>query len=291
MSKTMMGFKRIRSSTEREARHAAANYWATQLTRLGYIVRGVIYAIPGLLALQLALGRGGGNVDQTGAIQVIGNSTYGKTMLILVAIGLLGYTIWGLVRAFFDPLRRGDDAMGLAERLGFIVSAAGYASLLLVTIGYIRGATISSGTGIQDWSAKLLSVPGGRLLVALIGVGWIVGGAWQIYQALHADFNKDWKTRTMSRREKELATLVGRIGIPARGVVFAMIGLFLVESAINANPSDVRGFDGALLVIAQQPLGPWLLGIVALGLIAFGIHSILGARWIRVEVKNKPKSK
>lgn len=147
------------------------------------------------------------------------------------------------MRATLDPFQEGDDAEGLVVRFGYIVSAFGYAVLLIATVQYFLGFAVS-GNGPQDWSAKLMSQPWGRFLV---------GAIWS-----------------------------GRFGLAARGVVFALIGLFLVQAAFFVSPCRAQGLDGALLAIASSPYGPYLLIVVALGLIAFGIYSILCARWMRV---------
>jgi len=108
------------------------------------------------------------------------------------------------------------------------------------------------------------------------------GGLGQIYQGLTADFKKDFKTNETSPDEQRWAVRAGRIGMAARGVVFAMLGFFVFQAALHVDPKQVKGLDGALQTLAQQPYGPWLLGLVALGLVAFGIYSMLCARWIRV---------
>jgi hypothetical protein len=131
-------------------------------------------------------------------------------------------------------------------------------------------------------SAKLLAAPGGPLLVGLVGLIAVGGGLGQMYQAYSASFAKDFKTQEMSAGEKTWATRIGRVGLAARGVVFTLMGFFLVQAARTADPSQAKGLDGALQTLAAQPHGPWLLGLVALGLIAFGVYSVLCARWIRI---------
>lgn len=284
MTKAATTLKNTERRAGHTARKAASQPWMEPLTRLGYVVRGIIYIILGVLAVQLVFGRPTQQANLTGVIEVIGANPFGKALLIIVAIGLVGYTLWGFIRAFLDPLHRGDDAEGIAERLGFIASAFGYATLLVATVQYLAGAALST-SGPQDWSVKLLSQPFGRIVVGIIGFGWLLGGGlWQIYDGLQANFVRDLKLRKMTRREETLVEWAGRIGIPARGIVFGLMGLFLIQAAVQSNPGAVKGFDGALLTLLQQPYGPYLLGVVGLGLMVFGVYSILDAIWMHVEV-------
>jgi hypothetical protein len=284
MAKAMTDAKAAQEDFKRTARKAAANPWVERLTRFGYVVRGVIYIIPGILALQLAMGQGGQAVNQTGAIEVLGAGPFGKLLLALVALGLIGYSLWGFIRAIFDPFHDGDDAEGIAARLGYVVSAIGYAVLLVATVQYIQGAAVS-GNNPQDWTAQLLSKPFGRVIVGIFGLGWMFGGGLrQTYQGYKADFKRNLQSSKMTSEQKRLAVLAGRVGMIARGVAFFFIGLFLVQAAVFVNPGRAKGLDGVLLDLAQRPYGQLLLALVALGLIAFGLYSILSGMWIRIRI-------
>ncbi len=285
MAKAVNTAEQVKQETKREAKKAAASPWTERLARLGYFVRGFVYGIPGLLALELALGVSGGQATTpTGAIMYIGRQPYGNILLIIVAIGLVGYSVWGLIRAVFDPFREGNDAKGLMSRFGYLVSAFGYGTLLIATLQYIAGTAVSANNP-SDWSAKLLAQPWGRVAVAVIGIGWLLGGLRQIYTGWKADFKDQFKWREMNAEEKTWSVRIGRFGLAARGVVFALIGAFLVQAAVLVNPAAAKGLDGALIALAEKPYGQVLLALVAIGLIAFGIYSMLLARWARIQVR------
>lgn len=283
MSRSTTQLNQVKEGTKRSARQAAASPWTERLARFGYIVRGVVYIIPGLLGLQLALGVGGAAVNQTGAIGVIAANPFGKVLLVLVAIGLVGYSLWGFIRAIYDPFREGSDIAGLAKRFGYIVSAFGYAVLLIATLQYIQGAVVTSNNP-QDWSAKLLTMSIGRVIVGIVGAGWMIGGLHQLYVAYTSDFKDEFKTNQMTAWEKKWSFRIARFGLASRGVAFALIGLFLIQAAVFTDPNRAKALDGVLLTLARQPYGPVLLAIVSLGLIAFGIYSILLARWAKIRV-------
>ena len=257
--------------------------WVERLARLGYLAKGIVYAIVGVLAVQAAFGAGGQTTDTKGALSAIAAQPFGKFLLALLTVGLIGYVVWRFVQAVQDPEHKGDDAKGWATRLGYAVSGLIYASLAFTSIGLIRGSGGGGGgNSKQDWTARLLAQPFGQWLVGLVGAFVIGLGFYQLYQAYKAKFRKQMKLQEMSPTEETWATRIGRFGLGARGVVFCIIGFFLLQAARQSDASQVRGLDGALQSLAQQPYGPWLLGIVALGLVAYGIHMAVQARYIRI---------
>lgn len=258
--------------------------WVERLARLGYTAKGIVYAIIGVLAVQAALGTGGKTTDQKGALGEIATQPFGKFLLALMALGLIGYVIWRFVEAVQDPEHKGNDAKGLATRLGAAMSGIIYASLAFsaIRLAMGSGASSSNSNSTQDWTARLMSQPFGQWLVGLGGALIIGLGFYQFYKAYKAKFRKHLKLQEMSPTEETWATRLGRFGEGARGVVFVITGFFLLEAARQSDPNQARGLDGALQSLAQQPYGPWLLGIVALGLVAYGIHMGVQARYRRI---------
>ncbi len=257
--------------------------WVERLARLGYAAKGFVYAIVGVLAVQTAIGQGGKTTDTRGALGTIAAQPFGQFLLVLVALGLIGYMVWRFVQAFKDPEHKGHDAKGLARRVGYGISGLISASLAVSAIRLLMGSgRVSSSNGTQDWTARLLSQPFGQWLVGLIGALILGLGFYQVYKAYKAKFRKEMKLNEMSATEETWATRIGRFGEAARGIVFAMTGFFLLQAARQADPSEAQGLDGALATLARQPYGPWLLGIVALGLVAYGIHMGVQARYRRI---------
>ncbi len=266
------------------AQKTVDNPWLERLARVGYVVRGLLYGVVGLLAVTLALGRGGATTDKNGALTTIAGQPFGKFLLVLIVVGLVGYSIWGFVRALLDPLGRGNDPKGIAQRIGYAISGFSYGALIVPTVQLITGsgAKTSGGSGPQDFTAGLMAQPFGVWLVGLVGLIGIAGGIGQMAQGVTTDFKKDFKTGEMNPTELTAFTWIGRFGLVARGIIFAMLGFFLIQAALNTDPKQAKGIDGALQTLLQQPFGPWLLGIVALGLVSFGLFSLLSARWIKV---------
>lgn len=249
--------------------------------RFGYVVRGVIYLVPGVFALRLAMAKHGEAMTPTGAIQMIARQPSGQLLLLAVAVGLAGYILWCMVRAVGDPFGRGRSAKGLMKRAGNAASGIAYAALLLATVRLLRGSEAAPDQG--DWTGRLLHAPAGAWLVGGIGVWWIIApGALQIVSGWRATFLEEFDNARLGRSERRWARRIGRVGFMARGFVFAIVGVLFVTAAIRRNARDTGGIDDAMLALWRHRDGPKLLAITACGLILFGVFSILCARWERV---------
>jgi hypothetical protein len=206
-------------------------------------------------------------------------------LLWVILLGLISYSLWGVIRAVFDPLQKGHDLKGLIARGGFLFSAASYALLILPTYGYISGAgsTSPSGASTQKFLASIMSTPWGPWAIGIIGLAVIAGGLQQIYEGFKSTFDKQFQAYAMNAQEVKWATQLGRFGTATRGVIFALVGVSLCVAAYEANANQPVGIDSALATLLRQPYGVWLLGIVAIGLVAFGIYSVACAIWFRVK--------
>jgi len=253
------------------------------LERLGYAARGALYTVMGLLALGIALSVGRGQTtDLSGSLVFLIANPYGKVVLIAMAIGLAAYSLWGFIRAVYDPLHRGSDATGYMARLGFVTSAVSYAALVILALQILAGSGGSSGDGTQKTIASILNHPGGGALTIVIGLIAIGVGLGQFLEAYRATFKQDLKGAEMSERERTIVIRLGRFGMFARGVTFLVIGWFIVQAGLHHDPGQVQGFGGAFVFLLGQPFGRVLLGIIALGFVALGLHSFACARWIRL---------
>lgn len=261
----------------------ASNPLLELLERLGYAVRGTLYAVMGLLALGIALRIGGGQAtDLSGSLVFLISNPFGKLVLIIIAIGLGAYSVWGFIRAIFDPLHRGSDASGYMARLGFVTSAISYAAIVIFALRILAGSGGASGDSTQKAIASILNHPGGGAVTVIIGLVAIGVGFGQFLEAYRATFAQDLKGTEMSETERKRAIALGRFGMFARGVVFLVIGWFVVQAGIHHDPGQVQGFGGAFLFLLNQPFGRVLMGIIALGFVALGLHSFACARWIRL---------
>jgi hypothetical protein len=263
---------------QRSAR--AARPWVERLARLGYAARGTVYVLVGLLAVQTAFGARRHATDTRGALHVVAQQSV--ALLAVLAVGLFGYAFWRVVQGGLDTERKGSDLKGLAKRAAMVGSGLIYGGLALAAARMALGAHEGHDQAAQAWTARLMSMPFGRWLVAGVGIGVMIGGLQQIRRGWTAKFHDTLKTKEMDAAERRLALRSGQLGFIARGIVFLLSGGFLVQAARRFDPGQVRGLAGALETLAQQPAGPWLLGATAVGLIAFGAYSLLLARYRRI---------
>jgi hypothetical protein len=271
------------NQAERAVRQAARNPWVERLARFGLAARGVVYAVVGLLAVQTAFFGRGTTTDTRGAIQKIAEQS--RPLLALVAVGFVGYALWRFAQAFLDPEHKGQDVKGLAKRgamlgSGIIYSGLAWAAFRILT-GHGAGGS-GLGGGNEKITASVLDKPFGRWLVALAGLAVIAGGFQQLYRAWKRKFEEKLDLGQMDATERRLALRTGQLGLAARGVVFFLTGSFLVRAAWKYDASQAHGLRGALDTLAAQPHGAWLLGAVALGLVAYGAYSFLEARYRKI---------
>ena len=264
-------------------KHAASNPQLEFLERVGYVARGVLYVVMGLLALAIALSIGGGQAtDLSGSLVFLIGNPFGKLVLIAMIVGLAAYSLWGFIRAIFDPLHRGRDASGVMARLGFVSSAVSYAAIGLFALQILAGAGATSGDSTQKTVTSILAHPFGGWLTIVIGLVAVGVGIGQFIEAYRATFRQDLKGAEMTASEKSIAVGLGRFGMLARGVTFLVIGWFLIQAGIHNDAGQAHGFGGAFLFLLAQPYGHLLVGIIALGFVALGLHSFACARWIRL---------
>jgi len=278
------GVKKDVKSVEQMARTTTTNKWMLRFARLGYATKGVIYLIIGVLAAELAIGRGGSATDQYGALHTIYDQPFGKVLLAIVAIGLLGFALRCFIQALFDTEGKGRDAKGIIGRIGYALVGVSYAALAFGAYGLVVGAANdgkSSTTSTQEWTALLLKQPFGVALVVLVGLVVIAVALYLFYKAYSAKFRFRLNLATVPAHVRKWVISFGRFGYAALGVVFSIIGIFLIVAALQDNSDQAEGLDSALKTLAHQPFGLVLLSIVALGLIAYGIFSFVEARYRR----------
>lgn len=258
---------------------AARSDWVILLARFGYAAKGVVYIIVGVLAVQAALGRGGQTTGSEGALRSIVDEPFGQAMLWLIGIGLFGYALWRFIEAGVDPAEKGTDASGIAVRVGYAVSGVIHAGLALYAVGLASGDGGGGGGDTQSTTAEVLSHPFGSFAVAAAGAAVIGYGARSAYRAYRRKYRDKIAFGRLDSRARRWVDLAGRLGLSARAVVFVLIGFFLIVAAVRSDPSEARDVEGALDMLAGQSYGPWLLGLVAIGLACYGVYSIVKARY------------
>lgn len=253
------------------------------LARAGFLARGLMYVVIGWIAVEIVFGKTSQQADRSGALHALGRTSAGEVALWLLVVGFFGMAIWRLTQVVYGTPER-DRRKAVFARL-----AAAFKTVLYAVLGYGVleyalgiGSPPSSNQQSVDATATLMRHPGGRALVIVIGLALVAGGLALGYQAWRKRFLKNMNLGEMRGRTRRTVEWLGRIGGIARGTVFVIAGIFLVVAAAEAQPGQAKGIDSSLRALAAAPLGPWLLVLVAAGLIMFGLFSCCEARWRRV---------
>jgi Domain of Unknown Function (DUF1206) len=250
------------------------------LSRAGFVARGLIYGIIGILALKLALGDGGKLTNQQGALHTVANQPFGGLLLTLVAIGLGGYSMWRLVRAAIGHGPEGADTG--VDRVGALGSGLFYGAMCVLAVEVLLGTDSKSTGSAKKETAGVLGWPAGVWIIGIAGVVMIGVALYQGYRGVTHKFLEDSKTAEMGPRTRKGITVIGTVGHLARMIVFGLVGIFLIKAAIDFNPQKAVGLDGAMASIVHRSYGPFALGVVAAGLVAFALYSLSDARYRKI---------
>jgi hypothetical protein len=254
------------------------------LARVGFLVKGVLYIIVGVLALQVAASTGGQLTGTSGALLTVVQQPFGRVLLIAAAAGLLGYALWRVLQGVVDSDRLGHDWRGLAMRVGFVIRGLVYGSLGLQAMRLYRGLSASRGMGEREVAAAALEWPFGDWFLVITGLILIAVAIQQLRAAYTGHLEHGFDVNGLRREAGDWAVALSRFGVAARAVVFALIGWTVIAAGWSRDPSDVGTVATALRTLASQPgpLGRWLFGITAAGFVAYGLYSMIHARYLHI---------
>jgi hypothetical protein len=263
------------------AREAADSKWIDRLARLGLAARGLVYVVVGIIALQIAGGSENSQADKQGALQVLAANPVGKAAIVVAIVGFIGYALWRLTETIWGHTE--DDGIKRWGKRGFsLFRAVLYTWFAISAIMLLAG---SSGSGSdktsKEWTARFMEQPFGRYLVIAVGVGFVAAALGLVWRGVTTKFDEKLKLGEMSPGMQSAVEKVGLVGNVARGVVFGIVGIFLVVAAVQFDPKKARGLDGSLRTLAGNDWGQVVLWAVAFGLVAYGVFSFAEARYRR----------
>jgi hypothetical protein len=249
--------------------------------RTSFVARALVYALLAFLVIELARGHSGTPANQKGALQTVAHQPFGTVLLALVATGLAAYAIWALFRAVLGHGPEGTDSD--FDRVSRAASAIVYIALCGLAIELLAsGGSGGSNGSPKRTTAGVLGWPAGPVLVGIAGAVLIGVALYQAYQGVTRKYLDDSKTEEMGPRMETWISVVGTIGYLARAAIFLLIGGLVIKAAADYNPNDAVGLDGALGRLEHEPYGPYLLGAVAAGFLAFAVFSLSEARYRRI---------
>ncbi|HEX6644248.1 MAG TPA: DUF1206 domain-containing protein [Gemmatimonadales bacterium] len=256
--------------------------WITRLARLGYGSKAVLYTLVGVLAF--GAGQGTGRMTGSrGALVTILSAPFGRVLVAVIAIGLVGYAIWRIVEGITDPDRRGKDLKGLTLRASFVGRGLlhGFLGITAARVA-LSGMPAGDDETAEAWTARFLDAPGGKLVLMGVGIGLAGFCGYQLFRAVTAKLSRRLDLTRMRPETARWAVAVSRFGIAARGLVFGLMGIAIYRAVRDHDPTEAGGTGESLQTIAG--LGRWPLMIVALGLIAYGGYELINARYRRIRI-------
>ena len=258
---------------------AAKREMLSPAARLGLSARAFLYLLIGVLALLVATGHSTAETDQSGALQQLNRDSLGHLVIWAVAIGLAGYALWRFSEVFFGAA---GDGRKVGARLKSLGRALVYSFFAVNTFQVALGGQPHSQAARQETlTAQVMRHSGGRLLVGLAGAVVVGIGLVLIFEGISRKFEKYLAMGEMSHATRRVVRALGVFGTAARGAVFGLAGVLVIEAAWSYQPQKAAGIDGALRELRDHAAGPWLLGAAAFGLIAFGLYGFAEARWRR----------
>jgi Domain of Unknown Function (DUF1206) len=259
--------------------------WQRFVAHAGYIAEAVIYVLMGAFALTASMERGQQPNGYQGAVLKLAATMFGKSLLVLLALGLSAFAIWQLLLAVKDPGHRADrnSARRLCVRCGHFFNGLFNSLLVGEALWALFGLYAADDEKASQvrWTARALQLPLGRFAVGGIGVGIIVFGAWQFYRAATRD--KDNRVDLGGVRFRIALDVLGGCGLAGRGVLFGLVGLYLLDAARLKDPRYSGGIAGALEALKHRHYGDWLLGAVAIALMCYGITQVIKERYRRLQ--------
>ncbi|MFP4091360.1 MAG: DUF1206 domain-containing protein [Cyclobacteriaceae bacterium] len=255
-----------------------------KFARFGMFAKGTVYIILGVLTAMAAFSVGGGKTTgKSGALEFIYGQPFGRILLGLVAFGLLCYAIWRLIQSFKDPENNGTDTKAIIKRIGYFFSALVYGLIAFEAAKMIFSAGSGGGSGgngqKQSLVAQILELPAGQWIIGAVALIFFGKAFYQFYRSLSGKFAHKVQESDLDQRIKSTLRKAGMAGYIARGIVIGIIGYFFLQAAMQSNPNQVKGTKGAFQFISEMAFGPWLLGIVAIGLACYGVFMFVKARY------------
>lgn len=249
------------------------------LARIGYAARGALYAIIGVLAYRLAEDAPTEPANQRGVFVTIADQPFGRGLLVLTIVGLLGYATWRFVQAAVGRTPEAGRHSAI-DRIAAVGSGAAYATFAVLAISIVHDST-SDSPSPQELSQRFIEEPWGRAAIGVAGAVFVVMAAYQLFMAISRRFCDDSKVAEMGA-VRTLFVLAGVVGLLARAVVFGLIGFFALRGAIQLNADDAVGVDGALTRVLEREHGGAALTAVAVALVVFGAYSLMDARYRKI---------
>ncbi len=290
-SKTTFGYKRRHSSKKETTltsvlhrrgtiirRGSFIHRGVSALGRVGLVARGALFVLLGYLALRIAFGIPTSTANRSGALHTVARQSYGSILLLALAAGFGAYALWQLTLAGVGVSSRGQ-VVGAARRVLALASGVLYGFFCVTTVALVVGSSKGTGGSVSTagWTGKIMAHSHGRLAVGVVGAVVVVVGLVMAGRALSG--RRDVALKAMGPSTRRVVEGLAKAGQTSRAVIIIGVGVFIARAAQTFDPAKAKGLDGVLQSFAHTAVGPWLLVIVAVGVVAYGLYSFAAARY------------
>jgi hypothetical protein len=272
----------VSDQAQRMGRQADNSEWLDTAVRIGMVAYGIVHLTIAWLAIQLALGNNSGNASRNGALTQLAQQPFGKFVVWVVAIGMVFLVVWKLLEAFID-FQNEDGAKQWLKAGVDVGKAIVYGTLGFSAFHTATGSKSKSSGSTTSWTAKLMDQPFGRWLVGLVGLAIIGYGVYLAWSGYQEKFLKHLDAEGKSGDQGKAYKMFGKIGYIAKGVAIGAIGALFIFAAADHKAKKSGGLDQALHKVLQQPFGPVLLFVIALGIGCYGLFCFARARHLSAQ--------
>jgi hypothetical protein len=267
----------ISAQAESAGRQAHQSEWLDHAARIGLIAYGLVHLVIAWLAVQLALGDRSGSADSKGAVQQLSQQPFGQALVWAVAVGMFLLAVWQALEGLFG-YRDEEGFTRLRKRVTAGGKAVVYVVIGLSAVHAATGSSSSGKNGTDSTTAKVMDWPGGQVIVCAVGVAIMGIGGYLVHRAFTEKFAKHINAEGRSGQAGKAYLWFGKAGYTAKGVTFGIVGALFLYAGLSHEAKKSGGLDQALHKVLQQPFGPFLLVVIALGLACYGLFCFARAR-------------
>jgi hypothetical protein len=248
-----------------------------RVAKTGFIAKGTVYALTGILTFLAAFNIGGKKAGKEEVLMYLDQQPFGNALLLVIGLGMVCYSIWRMAQTFLDPENRGTSLKALGNRFAFFISGVIYLGFAYIAFKRVLGST---DTGGSAQNSPYLSTNLGLIILAIIGAGIVGKGLYQLSKVYKSNFiNKFELESIIDEKRRKVIKNTAYMGLTSRGILFLIIGYFSIKAAVTVNPSEIKSTPEAFAFIESSTFGPYLLGMLAAGLVGYAIYMFMMGKY------------
>ncbi|MEV1130891.1 DUF1206 domain-containing protein [Agromyces sp. NPDC049794] len=248
------------------------------MARVGYVVLGIVHLVIGAIAISVAVGAGGGDADQGGAMEQVSRVPFGIFVLWVIALGLFALGVWQIGEAIVE--REPDTKKKWGYRVKYVGTAIAYFAIGATALTYALGGQSDSSQSTEALSAQLLATPGGVVLLVIVGLVVLGVGVAFIVRGIKKSFEKHLSLP--AGKVGDGVRTLGMVGYVAKGIAIGVVGVLFLVAALTTDAEKAGGLDAALKSLADLPFGQIILWLVGAGLMVYGVYCFARAKYARL---------